>query len=49
MSGHKSGHSETTRENASVTHVYIFTNFYGAAKRIRTPDPRIVQAQKWLQ
>jgi hypothetical protein len=44
MCGHKSGHSETTCENTSVTYVFTFTNFYGAAKRIRTPDPRITNA-----
>jgi hypothetical protein len=47
--GRKSGNSEITRENTSVTYVFATTNFYGAAKRIRSPDPRIVLVQKWLQ
>ena len=27
MDSHKSGHSETTRANTSVTYVFAFTNF----------------------
>jgi hypothetical protein len=35
MCRHKSGYSETTRENTGVTYVFAFANFYDAAKRIR--------------
>jgi hypothetical protein len=42
--GYKSGYSETTHENTSVTYVFDFFLFIGAAKRIRTPDPRITNA-----
>ena len=44
--GRKSGRSEITRENTSVTHVFATTNFYGAAKRIRSAEPRIVRGTK---
>jgi hypothetical protein len=46
MFGRKSGRSEITRENTSVTYVFATTNFYGAAKRIRSPEPRIVRGTK---
>jgi hypothetical protein len=36
-------------ENTSVTYVFTFTNFFSAAERIRSPDPRIVRLQKWSQ
>ena len=49
LCGRKSGHSETKCENTSVTYVFAITNFYSAAKRIRSPDPRIVLVQKWPQ
>ena len=49
MFGHKSGYNEITCENTSVTYVFAFTNFYAAAKRIPSPDPRIVRLQKWPQ
>jgi len=40
----KSGYSEGRRENARVTYTFDFIIFIGAAKRIRTPDPRITNA-----
>jgi hypothetical protein len=49
MFEHKNGDSKTTSEHTSVTYVFAFTNFYGAAKRIRSPDPRIVRVQNWPQ
>src|SRR5450631_3993875 len=42
--GYKSGYSETRRENARITYAFDFLIFIGAAKRIRTPDPRITNA-----
>jgi hypothetical protein len=29
--------------------VFTFTNFFGATKKIRSADPRIVRVQKWPQ
>lgn len=45
----KSGHSEITCDNTSVTYVFAFNDFYGAVKGFAVPDPRIVRVQKWLQ
>jgi hypothetical protein len=45
----ENGHSETTCDNTSVTYVFAFNDFYGAAKWFAVPDPRIVQVRKWLQ
>jgi hypothetical protein len=45
LRGYKSGYSETTHENTSVTYVFDFFLFIGGAKRIRTPDPRITNSE----
>ena len=42
--GHKSGHSETIVPDITGTYVPEKTRKIGAAKRIRTPDPRITNA-----
>jgi hypothetical protein len=44
VEGHKNGHAETIVPEHYGTYVQDFTVFYGAAKRIRTPDPRITNA-----
>jgi hypothetical protein len=41
---YKSGTSKTVYENTNATYVFDFFIFIGAAKRIRTPDPRITNA-----
>jgi hypothetical protein len=41
---YKSGYSDTSVRNSNVTYVSDFNYFSGAAKRIRTPDPRITNA-----
>jgi hypothetical protein len=37
MCGHKSGYSEITCENTSVTYVFAFANFYGAQRGFAVP------------
>src|SRR6266478_9887832 len=44
LRSYKGGRSETTGENTGVKYMFDFTDFSGAAKRIRTPDPRITNA-----
>jgi hypothetical protein len=44
LCGYNSGYGDTTCEKTSVTYVIDFFIFIGAAKRIRTPDPRITNA-----
>jgi hypothetical protein len=44
LRGYKSGYSETRRENAHVAYTFDFLTFSGAAKSIRTPDPRITNS-----